>query len=60
LISRENVKAYKAEGDGFQRDVLCQESYINSFYYENQSTLKNYHSQDLSPLHACVMFLFAE
>jgi Transposase IS4 len=49
---------YKAEGDGFQCDALCQEGYTYTFYYRNQPAPKKYLDQDLSPLHSRVMYMF--
>lgn len=49
---------YKAEGDGFQCDALCQEGYTYGFYFRNQPAPKKYLDQGHSPLHARVMFLF--
>ena len=49
---------YKAEGDGFQCDALCQEGYTYNFYYRNQPAPKKYLDQGHSPLHARVMWLF--
>jgi hypothetical protein len=49
---------YKAEGDGFQCDALCQEGYTYTFYYRNQPAPKHYLDKHLSPLHARVMYMF--
>jgi Transposase IS4 len=49
---------YKAEGDGFQCDALCQEGYTYNFYYRNQPASSKYLEQDMSPLHARVLFMF--
>ncbi len=49
---------YKAEGDGFQCDALCDEGYTFSFYFRNQPAPKKYLLQGLSPLHSRVMSLF--
>jgi Transposase IS4 len=49
---------YKAEGDGFQCDALCQEGFTYQFYCRSQPAPKKYLGNDLSPLHARVMYLF--
>jgi hypothetical protein len=48
---------YKVEGDGLQCNALCQEGYT-TFYYWNQPAPKKFLDQDLSPLHARVMYMF--
>jgi hypothetical protein len=47
---------YKAEGDGFQCDALCQEGYCYQHYFRNDPAPKKYLNQKLSPLHARCMF----
>jgi hypothetical protein len=49
---------YKAEGDGFQFDALCQEGYCYQHYFQNDPAPRTYLSLKLSPLHARVMGLF--
>jgi hypothetical protein len=49
---------YKAEGDGFQCDALCQEGYCYQHYFRNDPAPKKYVALGLSPLHARVMWLF--
>jgi hypothetical protein len=49
---------YKAEGDGFQCDALCQEGYCYQHYFRNDPAPKKYLNLRLSPLHARVMWLF--
>jgi hypothetical protein len=49
---------YKAEGDGFQCDALCDEGYTFSFYFCNQPAPKKYLLQGMLPLHSRVMSLF--
>jgi hypothetical protein len=49
---------YKAEGDGFQCDALCQEGYCYQHYFRNDPAPKKYLNLKLSPLHARVMWLF--
>jgi hypothetical protein len=49
---------YKAEGDGFQCDALCQEGYCYQHYFRNDPAPKQYLKLGLSPLHARVMWLF--
>ena len=49
---------YKAEGDGFQCDALCQEGYCYQHYFRNDPAPRKYLSLKLSPLHARVMSLF--
>lgn len=47
---------YKAEGDGFQCDALCQEGYTYQFYMWNDPSPEKY--RRYSPLHARVMALY--
>ena len=49
---------YKAEGDGFQADALCQEGYTYQIWMRNDPAPKKYLDTGLSPLHSCVMGLF--
>ena len=49
---------YKAEGDGFQADALCEDGFTFQFYYRNEPAPVKYLRQNLSPLHARVMALF--
>ena len=49
---------YKAEGDGFQCDALCQEGYTYQVYMRNDPAPQKYMKQGLSPLHSRVMSLF--
>ena len=49
---------YKAEGDGFQADALCQEGYTYQVFMRNDPAPKKYLKQGLSPLHSRVMSLF--
>jgi hypothetical protein len=49
---------YKAEGDGFQCDALCQEGYCYQHYFRNDPAPKKYINQGLSPLHSRCMWLF--
>jgi hypothetical protein len=50
--------AYKAEGDGFQCDALCQKGYCYQHYFRNDPAPKKYVALGLSPLHGRVMWLF--
>jgi hypothetical protein len=49
---------YKAEGDGFQCDVLWQEGYCYQHYFRNDPAPKKYVALGLSPLHARVIWLY--
>jgi hypothetical protein len=49
---------YKAEGDGFQADALCQDAFTYALYYRNDPAPKQYLKKGLSPLHSRVMWLF--
>ena len=49
---------YKAEGDGFQGDALCQDGFTYQVYMRNHPAPKEYLRLGLSPLHARVMALF--
>jgi hypothetical protein len=49
---------YKAEGDGFQCDAMCQDGFTFAFYFRNQPAPKKWLDQKLSPLHSRVMWLF--
>jgi hypothetical protein len=49
---------YKAEGDGFQADALCQDAFTYALYYRNDPAPKKYLDTGLSPLHSRVMWLF--
>ena len=49
---------YKAEGDGFQADDLCADSYCYKVYMRNDRALKKYLKQGISPLHSWTMALF--
>jgi hypothetical protein len=52
------IITYKAEGDGFQCDALCQEGYYYQHYFRNDPPPNKYLNQDLSPLHSRCMWLF--
>jgi hypothetical protein len=49
---------YKAEGDGFQADALCQSGFTYQVHMRNDPAPKQYLSEGLSPLHSRVMALF--
>ena len=49
---------YKAEGDGFQADALCQEGFCFQVHMRNDPAPRKYLKQGLSPLHSRVMYLF--
>ena len=49
---------YKAEGDGFQCDALCDNGFCYQFYFRNDPTNMDYVKTGLSPLHFRVMSLF--
>ena len=50
--------SYKAEGDGFQCDVICQEGYTYQVYFRNEPPPAEYISKGVSPLHARCLWLF--
>ena len=50
--------SYKAKGDGFQADAICDRGFTYAFYFRNEPPPKKYIKQGLSPLHARVMWLF--
>ena len=49
---------YKAEGDGFQSDALCEDGYTYQIYMRNSPAPKKYLRKKLSPLHSRTMALF--
>ena len=49
---------YKAEGDGFQANALCDYCYFNQVYMRNDPAPRKYLKQGLSPLHSRKMALF--
>ena len=49
---------YKAEGDGFQGDALCQDGFTYQVFLRNDPAPKKYLDMGLSPLHSRVMALF--
>ena len=49
---------YKAEGDGFQCDAICDDGYTFTFFFRNQPAPKKYLDAGFSPLHARIMALF--
>ena len=49
---------YKAEGDGFRTDSLCDEGFTYQVYMHNNPEPKKYFKQGLLPLHSRVMELF--
>jgi hypothetical protein len=49
---------YKAEGDGFQCDAICENGFTYGVYFRNAPPPKKYVDQGLSPLHARCMWLF--
>lgn len=49
---------YKAEGDGFQCDAICESGYTYTFYFRNQPAPEKYTKLGISPLHSRVLFLF--
>ena len=49
---------YKAEGDGFQADALCQDGFTYQVYMRNDRAPAKYLKNGLSPLHSRVMALF--
>jgi hypothetical protein len=49
---------YKAEGDGFQCDAICQKGFTWTFYFRNQPAPKKWIDKGLSPLHARILGMF--
>ena len=49
---------YKAEGDGFQADALCQDGFTYQVFMRNDRAPAKYLKKGLSPLHSRVMGLF--
>jgi Transposase IS4 len=49
---------YKAEGDGFQCDALCDNGYTYNFYFRNMPPPPKYINMGWSPLHARMLSLF--
>ncbi len=49
---------YKAEGDGFQCDALCDDGFTFTFRFRNEPSPKKYLDEGLSPLHARILGLF--
>ena len=49
---------YKAEGDGFQADSICDDSYCYQVYMRNDPDPKKYLKQGISPLHYRTMDIF--
>ena len=49
---------YKKEGDGFQCDALCNNSFTFTFYFQHEPPPKKYTDQGLNALHAHVMSMF--
>jgi Transposase IS4 len=49
---------YKAEGDGFQCDALCDSGYTIGFYFHNMPPPGGYVRMGWSPLHARMLSLF--
>ena len=49
---------YKAEGDGFQRDALCDSGYTFTFYFRNQNAPTKYLRKGFSPLHLQILTMF--
>jgi hypothetical protein len=48
---------YKAEGDGFQCDALCDDGFTYSVFFRNEAPPRNYVTDGLCPLHARSMWL---
>ena len=49
---------YKAEGDGFQCDALCDSGYTFTFYFRNQNAPTKYLRKGFSPLHLRILAMF--
>ena len=46
---------YKAEGDGFQCDAICDSGFTWTFYFRNQKAPREWTSKGFSPLHARIL-----
>ena len=51
---------YKAEGDGFQRDTLCESGFTWMFHFRNQLAPRNWTRKGYSPLHARIPSMFVQ
>ncbi|MGL5935534.1 MAG: hypothetical protein ACRCZI_07915, partial [Cetobacterium sp.] len=49
--------SYKAEGDGFQCDVIAQEGFTYQVYFRNEPPPAQYTSKGFAPLHARCLWL---
>ena len=49
---------YKAEGDGFQCDALCESGFMWTFHFRNQPAPRNWTRKGYSPLHARILAMF--
>ena len=49
---------YKAEGNGFQCDALCESGFTWTFYFCNQPAPKKYLQQGYAPLHSRILGMF--
>ena len=49
---------YKAEGDGFQCDAICDSGFTWTFYFRNQKAPREWTSKGFSPLHARILRMF--
>ena len=49
---------YKAKGDGFKADALCEDGFYFQFYFRNDPENVKYTSTRPLPLHFRVMTLF--
>jgi len=49
--------SYKAAGDGFQCDAICQQGFTYAVFFRQEPAPKKYLDMGLSPLHARVMWL---
>ena len=49
---------YKAEGDGFQCDAICQDGFTYCFYFRQSPPPAKFTTMGFSPLHARILGLF--
>jgi len=49
--------SYKAAGDGFQCDAICQQGFTHVVFFRQEPAPKKYLDMGLSPLHSRVMWL---
>ena len=53
-----SIIPYKAEGDGFQCDALCEKGFTWTFYFHNQPAPVDWVQKGYSPLHSRELVMF--